>query len=142
MGEYVEKDKYLHKVFCKICKYSLSYKGNTTNMIVHLQNHHMVEYNELTISRTSESTEPIKLPKGQLSIKESFSKLIPLSRSSPRWKSLTNAVCQFLAKDFVPIDTVTVQDSGFRNMLNVFEPRYSLPDRTTFSRHYLPALYH
>ena len=26
-------------------------------------------------------------------------------------------------------------------MLNVFEPKYVLPDRTTFSRHYLPDLY-
>ena len=31
LGKYVEKDKYLYKeVFCKICKHSLSYKGNTT----------------------------------------------------------------------------------------------------------------
>ena len=30
---------------------------------------------------------------------------------------------------------------GFRWMLNVFEPKYVLSDRTTFSRHYLPYLY-
>lgn len=141
-GEYVEKDKRLRKeVFCKICKHSLSYKGNTTNMFVHLQYNHAPEYNEL-VSSSSKSTEcskPKKIPKGQLSIKESFGKLQPLSRSCPRWKSLTNAVCQFLAQDLVPIDTVN--DAGFRRMLNVFEPRYVLPDRTTFSRHYLPDLY-
>ena len=79
------------------------------------------------------------MPKGQLSIKESFGKLIPLSRSSPKWKSLTNAVCQFLARDIVPIDTV--KDAGFRNILKVFEPIYILSDRFTFSRHYVPELY-
>ena len=64
---------------------------------------------------------------------------MPLAHSSTRWKRLTSAVCQFLAKDLVPIDTVN--DAGFRSMLKVFEPRYTLPDRTTFSRHYLPSLY-
>ena len=44
--------------------------------------------------------------------------------------------CQFLTTDLVPIDTVN--DPGFRKMLKVLEPRYALPDRTTFSRHYLP----
>ena len=134
-GEYVEKDKRLRKeVFCTICKRSLSYKGNTTNMIVHLQYHHVPEYNELA-SLSSNSiehnkvTKVTKLPKGQLSIKESFGKLQRLSRSCLRWKSLTNAVCQFLAQDLVPIDTVN--DTGFRRMLNVFEPKYVLPDRTT-----------
>ena len=79
------------------------------------------------------------LPKGQPSIEESFGKMMPLVHSSTRWKKLTSAVCQFLARDLVPIDTVN--DTGFRNMLKVFEPRYTLPDRTTFSRHYLPSLY-
>ena len=26
--------------YCKLCKQSLLYKGNTTNMIAHLQSHH------------------------------------------------------------------------------------------------------
>ena len=45
---------------------------------------HMAEYNELATSRTSVPSELIQLPKAQLSIKESFSKLIPLSRNFPR----------------------------------------------------------
>ena len=35
----------------------------------------------------------------------------------------------------------TVNDQGFLHMLKVFEPRYTPPDRTTFSQHYLPELY-
>ena len=35
----------------------------------------------------------------------------------------------------------TVNDTGFQRMLNAFEPKYVLPDRTTFSRHHLPNLY-
>ena len=48
--------------------------------------------------------------------------------------------CQFLTTDLVPIDTV--DDPGFQKMLKVLEPRYALPDQTTFSRHYLPCVYH
>ena len=88
-----------------------------------------------------EQTKVAKLPRGQLSIEESFGKMMPLAQSSIRWKNLTSAVSQFLARDLVPIID-TVNDPGFRKMLKVFEPRYALPDWTTFSRHYLPSLYH
>jgi len=89
----------------------------------------MSEYSGLALPPSkamAESNKLTKSPKGQLSIEESFGKLVPLSRSSTRWKSLTNAVCQFLARDLVPIDTVN--DTGFWSMLKVFEPRYVLPD--------------
>ena len=145
-GEYVEKDKRRRKeVFCTLCKLPLNYTGSTTNMIVHLQYRHVAEYNELVSllqkSKSSEQTKLSKLPlpRGQLSIAESFGKVMPLTHSFTRWKRFTSAVCQFLAKDLVPIDTVN--DAGFRSMLKVFDPRYTLPDRTTFSRHYLPSLY-
>ena len=112
-------------------------------MIVHLQYRHLAEYNEhvsLLKSKPSEQTKVAKLPKGQPSIEVSFGKLMPLAQSSTRWKNLTSVVSQFLARDLVPIDTVN--DPGFRKMLKMFEPRYALPDWITFSRHYLPSLYH
>jgi len=122
-GEYVEKDKRRRKeVFCTLCKKSLNYMGSTTNMIVHLQYRHLVEL--VSVQKSSVVKPP--LPKGQTSIEESFGKLLLLAHSSTRWKSLTTAVCQFLARDLVPIDTVN--DTGFRNMLKVFEPRYTPPD--------------
>ena len=40
-GKFIQKDKRVRKeVYCKLCRRSLSYKGNTTNMIVHLQSRH------------------------------------------------------------------------------------------------------
>ena len=138
-SEYVEKVKYCHKevFFCKLCKNPLNYTGSTTNMIVHLQYRHLAEYNELVSLQKLKSSEQTKTPlsRGQPSIEESFGKMMLLSHSSTRWKILTSAVFQFLARDLVPIDTVS--DTGFRNMLKVFEPRYTLLDRTTFSKHYL-----
>ena len=108
-GVYVEKDKCRRKeVFCTLCVKPLNYTGSTTNMIVHLQYHHEVEYNELVSVQISSKRRVVKPPllKGQASIEESFGKLLPLSHSSARWKSLTNAVCQFLARDLVPIMTL------------------------------------
>ena len=32
-------------------------------------------------------------------------------------------------------------NAGFLNMLHTFEPRFVLPDRRTFTQHYLPELY-
>ena len=46
----------------------------------------------------------------------------------------------------LPKDQLSIEDSFKKltpllNMFKVFEPRYTPPDRTTFSRHYLPELY-
>ena len=47
-GKFIQKDKRLRKeVYCKLCKRPLSYKGNTTNMIVHLQSRHSAVYREI-----------------------------------------------------------------------------------------------
>ena len=141
-GKFIQKDKRLRKeVYCKLCKRSLSYKGNTTNMIVHLQSRHSAAYSEIVdqLKTTGNAHSSASLSKNQPSIEDSFNKLAPLPRSSSRWKALTNSICYFLAKDLHPLSTV--YDQGFLHMLKVFEPRYSPPDRTTFSRHYLTEMY-
>ena len=142
LGKFVQKDKRLRKeVYYKVCQQPLSYKGNTTNMIVHLQSHHSAVYSEIADQLKCGSAHLLlaSLPKDQLSIRDSFKKLTPLPRSSSRWKALTNSVCYFLAKDLHPLSTVN--DKGFLHMLKEFEPRYSPPDRTTITRHYLLELY-
>ena len=141
-GKFIQKDKRLRKeVYCKLCKRSLSYKGNTTNMIVHLQSRHSAVYSEIVdqLKTTGSTHSSAPLPKDQSSIEDSFKKLTPLPRSSSRWKALTNSVCYFLAKDLQPLSTAN--DQGFLHTLKVFEPQYTPLDKTTFGRHYLPELY-
>ena len=47
-GEFVEKEKKKRQtVVCKLCNHGLSYSGNTTNMLVHLQYKHKDEYAEV-----------------------------------------------------------------------------------------------
>ena len=46
-GKFIEPDKKKRtSVHCKMCKQELSYKGNTTNMLVHFQYNHRREYND------------------------------------------------------------------------------------------------
>jgi len=124
-GKFIQKDKHLRKkVFCKLCKQSFSYKGSTTNMIVHLQSHHSAEFDEIAdefkSGRGAQSS--TVLPKG---LHDSFKELTPLSRSSSRWKTLIYSVCYFLANDLHPLSTVN--DPGFLHMLKTFELRYTPP---------------
>ena len=47
-GQFVEKDKWKRTtVYCTICKNPLPYKGNMTNLMVHLQYHHRAEFEEV-----------------------------------------------------------------------------------------------
>ena len=64
---------------------------------------------------------------------------MPLAQSSTRWKNLTSAVSQISCPNWY---SERLNDRGFQKMLKVFKPRYAVPDQITFSRHYLPSLYH
>jgi len=63
----------------------------------------------------------------------------PFSNSHPKWKTLTNSVCYFIAKDMLPFDTVN--SPGFQHLVNTFEPRYKPLDRKTIAKHYMVNLY-
>ena len=50
---------------------------------------------------------------------ESFATHGSLSHSTTRWKKLTEAVCYYIAKDMLPLDTVSGE--GFLHMVKEFE---------------------
>ena len=131
-------------VSCNRCNKKLKYTGGTSNLHYHLDKHHKSEYEQALHVAMEESG---KAPCGsrnvkdskQMTIEDSFAKVIPLPRSSERYKKLTTAVCYFICKDQQPFDTIN--DSEFRHMLNVFELRYIPPDRKTIASNHIPALY-
>ena len=75
----------------------------------------------------------------QKQLKESFVAHASLSHSTTRWKKLTEAVCYYIAKDMLPLDTVSSE--GFLHMIKEFEPRYNPPGRKALTTNYLPSLY-
>ena len=111
------------------------------NMHSHLQISHRREYNALLAEEAERRStqEDTSKESGQLSITEGFARSQPFDRSSPRWSEITNAVCSFVAKDMQPYSTVN--DHGFRQLLQVLEPRYVIPDRKSLATKYMPALY-
>ena len=132
-GEMKEPDKKRRKkVYCKLCSKGLSYVGNTTNMWNHLEDCHPGEHRHL---KRENCDTPVKSER-QPTLKESLAASQPLPRSSERWRE---SVTYCIAKDCRPYDTVN--DAGFCKMLNVFEPRYTVPDRKTIATHYVPQLY-
>ena len=136
-GKFLEPDKKKRKrVHCKLCHRVFSYVHNTTNLRQHLQESHRVEYVEAKSGTTHTVSAKAK---GQSTIVDTLHTCQPLAHTSHRWKSLTESVCYFIAKDMQPFQTVN--DAGFRQLLKALEPRYECPDRKTISTIYMPCLY-
>ena len=52
---------------------------------------------------------------------------------------MTTSVARFLAKEMMPV--FTVDKAGFRDMVQVLNPRFDLPHKDYFSRIAIPSLY-
>ena len=80
---FIEKDKKKRQTaYCKLCNHRLSYKGNTTYMLVHLQYKHKEEYTAVTSKATRDTGAPSR--SAQRSITDFFQQLSPISRSFSR----------------------------------------------------------
>ena len=99
--------------------------------MVRLQYNHQTEFLKIKAKASAATQARIASQQRskQPSITESFEVLQPIPQSFKRWKALTNSVCQYIAKDMIPFNTVTNVD--FQKMLRTFEPQYVLPDRTS-----------
>lgn len=131
---------------CKICTRSVKNKGgNTSNLIQHLRRAHPSQYGTMTPSGrksaqandsgpVSSATEVI-----QPTVKSLFASSTPLTPGNNRHESITDAITYFLCKDNVPFNAVS--QPGFQKLLKVLEPRYKIPDQTTFSKNKVAKLY-
>ncbi|KAI4878296.1 hypothetical protein NFI96_010735, partial [Prochilodus magdalenae] len=66
-------------------------------------------------------------------------KRVPYERKSKRWQDVTNAVTKFIAREMLPMRLV--ESESFTELVNVLEPRYTVPSRKYFSGTALPTLY-
>ncbi|KAJ8876668.1 hypothetical protein PR048_021115 [Dryococelus australis] len=53
--------------------------------------------------------------------------------------AITNAICKMFAVDLKPLGMV--QDTDFKVLMALVEPKYSIPDQTTFIRNVVSELY-
>ena len=135
-GKIVAEKKKRHEVHCKVCFRIIKYNGNTTNMRFHLKEHHKTVFMSLPKSDSGKKTTNIDKDQATLPQIMSASQLIP--PLSTKWNKLTDGVLYFIAKDMQPLDTI--DDKGFRHMINTFEPRYTPPSRKTLTTKHLPQL--
>ena len=142
-GKITETDKKKRRrVYCKLCRRDYSYVGNTSNIWQHLEESHIdkakEECKDTSASQSSKRKEELESSMHS-TLTEMFQAKNPYPRNSTRWKTLTEAVCLFIAKDMHPYQTVN--DSGFQHMLHTFDQRYHPPDRKTVSTKLIPKLY-
>ena len=125
------------QVFCKICRRSLwARSGNTSNMMAHLRNNHKTTHAQL---KTAKRLSYAEVAPQQPTIAASFAQGQLYPRHGKKWKELTDSITRFIAKDSLPIHTVT--KNGFKDMIKKFDSRYEIPSSTYFSRTAIPTLY-
>ncbi|KAI7804933.1 putative zinc finger BED domain-containing protein 1-like [Triplophysa rosa] len=119
---------------CRLCKREIAAKSsNTTNLRTHLKSHHPIEFAELV--KTSSTAHTSR----QLPITQAFERTTKYKRDSIRWRSLTDSVTRYIAKEMQPFNTV--EKTAFKEMLQNFDKQYELPGKTYISKTAIPNLY-
>ncbi|XP_057183056.1 E3 SUMO-protein ligase ZBED1-like [Triplophysa rosa] len=133
------------EVLCRICKTKVATsRGNTTNLYQHLKQHRE-KYDEcMTVkAKSSKETEQNKAQPAsrtkQHIITDVFASVTPYDKTSQRYKEITDSITHCLAKDMMPIYTVSKE--GFQKMIRTLDKRYQLPSRNYFSQVAIPELY-
>ena len=105
---------------CKICRRDYSYVGNASSMWQHLEESHIEEYHQAKEeSKDASPSEPLKHKEEPDSAQPTFPQVFQAKNlypwNSTRWKTLTDAVCLFIARDMHPYQTIN--DVGFQHSL-------------------------
>lgn len=124
---------------CRLCRKLVPVKSaNTTNLKQHLQTHHPLQYAELG-GKTAAASPTAAGPARQLALAESFERRHKYKRDSVKWRTLTDSVTRFIAKEMQPFNTV--DKPAFQEMLYKFDKQYDLPGKTYISKTAIPKLY-
>ena len=137
------------RAVCQVCSQAIKNKvSNTSNLLRHLQKKHPVQYATINpkkrntsscVSREKNIGTADSPASSQPSITSAFARATPLTPGNERHQTITDAITHFLCKDNIPFNTVN--RPGFQHLLNVLEPRYQVPNKTTFSRSKAVKLY-
>ncbi|XP_060583389.1 E3 SUMO-protein ligase ZBED1-like [Ruditapes philippinarum] len=121
---------------CKICKMKIKYSGNTTNLSTHLSRKHSVMIER---DKKTDETKHVKTQPTLLSMVSSSTRRTSTELNAKEKDEITRAVCEFIVKDLRPFKVV--ENTGFKHLLAVLEPRYKLPSRQFFSDRLIPEMY-
>ena len=100
----------MKQILCRLCSAGLSYSGNTTNMKYHIQKHHPEHLKDIDESSKERDTDHDAASSGsgfkQLPLQAALNKVKPYSKDSQRYKTMVNAVGEFICYGLQPISVV------------------------------------
>ena len=115
------------KSYCKLCRVEVAHSGGTANLKNHLCSHHHPEYRNLYRDDLGSCAAVQSQLKMDVSYKPS--RTAEKLSSSARAQELTSAIVDFVVRN---LGAVNVVDSvGFLLLMEVAEPRYTVPCRRT-----------
>ena len=103
-------------------------RSNTTNLFTHLQDNHPEIYTELAATKWKQTNQP--------TLVQVIKRCKKYESTSKQAKELNHAVVYFIAKDSQPF--YTVEKKGFKKMVSIFDPKYSLPLQNYFAEKQIP----
>ncbi|XP_051990723.1 E3 SUMO-protein ligase ZBED1-like isoform X2 [Xyrauchen texanus] len=121
----IELDK--TNAICKLCHAAIKYSGNTTNLRTHLVRRHA----DITLQQLPKPIEHRQTTLDNISNK--------LPSTSARALKITESLVHFICHDLRPYSVV--ENTGFRYMVNVTEPRYVIPTRKHITEVAVPRMY-
>ncbi len=90
-------------------------RGNTTNLKSHLKHNRPTQFFNLGTTTAAGAGEGSSR---QLSVTDAFSRQCKYKRDSAKWRTLTDCVTRYIAKEMQPLNTV--EKTAFKNMLQTF----------------------
>lgn len=87
----------------------------------------------------AQSTSNNSKTKSQLSLKAAWERGTPYSKTHPRAQQLTKHICEMVAVDCQPFSFV--ENEGFKRLMAIADPRYTIPTRQEISHKLIPDLY-
>ncbi|XP_040264744.1 LOW QUALITY PROTEIN: zinc finger BED domain-containing protein 4-like [Bufo bufo] len=127
---------------CNTCKINVSMGSataktkNTSNLWTHLRINHVELFNNAEKERESSQTPTLLQPK----IKDLFQKHTKWQNSNERSQLLDRAITEMMVTDNQPFTMVS--DSGFKRLMSIVEPRYTLKNEKFYRTEMLPKIHH
>ena len=122
------------KVVCNHCNSTFSRGGKeaktfgTSNMFKHLWLQHPKEHDEVQAANKEEEKKEKLLEQSSSNSKVTLvQKIIPLGFNHPIAKRFTRSIAVMIALDNQPFSIV--DNTGFKSLVHMLEPRYKLPSR-------------
>ena len=102
---------------CKLCETELTYTGGTTNMLNHLRlKHNTGIEHENTPQKQPSTAEFVRLPRSR-------------HLSGTKAEEITRTIVNMIVQDYMPLRIV--EGSGFKNLMSLIAPEYSVLSRNT-----------